>query len=164
MWTPHQDKRCSRQLASCSYCEWPTVLLFQGSSNQQVRGFHRDTGNTEPPPKSFSYKNHNECLPSLRPIFFKSVCCVFESFNLVDMNIVASSTRQWTWVSVGLFYMDKHRLWTSRQTFHMKPVLFLVGVFFFFLPSSPPLWFLAGDWIVYSFMLRPDAAAVTTAL
>lgn len=108
MWTAHQDKHCSRQLASSPYCEWPTVL-FQGSSNQPVRVFHRDTGNTEPLPKSFSYKKHSECLSSLRPIFFfKSMCCVFESFHLVDMNLVASSTRQWTWVSVGLFYMDKH--------------------------------------------------------
>lgn len=63
-------------------------------------------------PLSFSYKNHSECLPSLWPIhlfvFSKSMCCVFESFNLVDMNLVASSNRQWTWVSVGLLQMDIH--------------------------------------------------------
>lgn len=50
--------------------------------------------------------------------YFKSMCCVFESFNLVDMNLVASSNRQWTWVSVGLLQMDIHTVYLQAEVPH----------------------------------------------
>lgn len=107
----------------------------------------RNRGVTDPPHHSLAKKkikknNHSECLPSLRPIclfFYSSLCaaCV-NHFNLVDMNLVASST-MWTMdVSFSGTFPNGHpqKPETSRKRFHNKQVLFAVGNFLFFLSST----------------------------
>ena len=102
---------------------WPYYYYYEEAASNQ------SNASIEKPRRhwllSVSYKNHNsECLPGLRPIrfyFSKSMCCVFESFTLVDMNLVASSNRQRTWVSVGPFTNGHpHIVKPPMQKFHMK--------------------------------------------